>query len=227
MQFGDIGMYDLFLHKQDIAYTIPQLYEFVEKAGLNFVEHGSPHSRIMLQPKTYIKDPELLARIEKMDKVKQQAMCEIMCGSIIKHDFYVSKKKDPVARITDLDNVPYFHLDPETPKKVSDYLKINKHLIGGKIDYSWKSDFFGDVTVHIPVSEYTEHLFRHMIDEKSLKEVFAGIEKDMGKKIKKGDLMDEINRVFLILDETGLLLLRNKKLARLAFYESKFYDKNN
>ncbi len=36
--FGDIGLYDLFLHKQDRAYSIPELYEFIHNAGLNFVE---------------------------------------------------------------------------------------------------------------------------------------------------------------------------------------------
>jgi hypothetical protein len=55
---GDVGMYDMFLHKQDRAYTVPQLYEFVEKAGLNFVDYNSPHSRIMLKPETYFQDPE-------------------------------------------------------------------------------------------------------------------------------------------------------------------------
>ena len=37
-QYGDIGIYDLLLHPQDRAYTIPQLYQFVEAAGLNIVQ---------------------------------------------------------------------------------------------------------------------------------------------------------------------------------------------
>ncbi len=211
---GDVGMYDMFLHKQDRAYTVPQIYDFVEKAKLNFVEFQSAHSRAMLNIARYIKDPVLLKRLQKMDKSKQQAMCEIMCGSIIKHSFYVSKKKKPVAKLTNLDNVPYIYIVPNVPKQVSDYLAMNKNLIGSHMQFSWKSDFLGDTTIYIPVSQYTEHLFRHMISEsKSLKEIFQGIEKDMGKKIKDTDLMGEVNRIFPLLEEVGVLLLRNKKIS--------------
>ncbi len=213
INFGDVGMYDMFLHKQDRAYTVPQIYEFVEKAKLNFVEFQSAHSRTMLNIARYIKDPVLLKRLQKMDKSKQQGMCEIMCGSIIKHSFYVSKKKKPVAKLTDLDNVPYIYTVSNVPKQIADYLVMNKNLIGGHMQFSWKSDFLGDSTIYIPVSQYTEHLFRNMIDgKKSFKEIFQGIEKDMGKKIKDTDLMGEVNRIFPMLEEAGISLLRNKKI---------------
>ena len=219
---GDVGMYDMFLHKQDRAYTIPEIYEFVEKAGLNFVEFNSAHSRVILNIGNYIKNPELLKRLKKMDKVKQQAICEIMSGAIIKHSFYVSKKKKPVARLTDLDNVPYIYTISNIPKQISDYLQMNQNLIGGQMQFSWKSDLLGDATLNIPVSQYTEHLFRNMIDgTKSFKEIFKGIEKDMGKKIKDGDLASEVNRVFPALEEAGALLLRNKKIDIPPMMETK------
>ena len=210
---GDVGMYDMFLHKQDRAYTVPEIYEFVEKAGLNFVEFNSAHSRVMLNIGNYIKNPELLKRLKKMDKIKQQAICEIMSGAIIKHSFYASKKKKPVAKLTDLDNVPYIYTISNVPKQISDYLKMNQNLIGGQMQFSWKSDLLGDVTLNIRVSQYTEHLFRNMIDDKkSFRELFKAVEKDMGKKIKDGDLAAEVNRVFPALEEAGALLLRNKKV---------------
>lgn len=210
---GDVGMYDMFLHKQDRAYTVPEIYEFVEKAGLNFVEFNSAHSRVMLNINSYIKNPELLKRLKKMDKVKQQAICEIMSGAIIKHSFYASKKKKPVAKLTDLDNIPYIYTISNVPKQISDYLQVNQNLIGGQMQFSWKSDLLGDVTLNIPVSQYTEHLFRNMIgDKKSFRELFKAVEKDMGKKIKDGDLAAEVNRVFPALEEAGALLLRNKKV---------------
>lgn len=209
--YGDIGMYDMFLHKQDRCYDIPELYDFVKKAGLNFVEHNSSHSRVMLKLDTYITNPNLLARLKKMPKICQEAMAEIICGSIIKHQFYASKKKDPIAKLTNLDNVPYVYTISNIPKQVSDYLRINKHLIGGTMKFSWKSDFLGDVSLNIPVSEYTEHLFRNMIgDSKSLKEIFKGIESDMGHKVKESDLVTEINKIFPVMIESGALLLRNK-----------------
>lgn len=210
---GDVGMYDMFLHKQDRAYTVPEIYEFVEKASLNFVEFSSAHSRVMLDISRYIKDEALLKRLKKMDKSKQQAMCEIMCGSIIKHSFYASKKQKPVAKLTDLDNIPYFYTVTNGAEKIAEYLKLNPNLIGGYMKFSWKSDFLGDSSLQLPVSQYTEHLFRNMIGSKySLKEIFTNIEKDMGKKIKHSDLVAEAQRIFCNLEGVGVLLFRNKNI---------------
>ncbi len=217
VMFGDVGMYDMFMHKQDRAYTVPQIYQFVEKAKLNFVDFSSAHSRVMLNIAHYVKDAELLKRIQKMDKVKQQAMCEILCGSIIKHSFFASKKKDPVAKMTDLDNVPYIYTIANLPKQISDYLKANPNLLGQIMNFSWKSDYLGDATINIPVSPYTEPLFRNMIDgNKSLKEIFQAIKKEMGKDVKDSDLTAEINRVFPVMQEVGVLLLCNKSTDVLS-----------
>ena len=216
---GDVGMYDMFLHKQDRAYTVPQLYEFVEKAGLNFVDYNSPHSRIMLKPETYFQDPEFLKKIKAMDKWKQQAVCEIMCGSIIKHSFYVSKKKKSIAKITDMDNIPYIYTVSNLPAQIADYIKNNQSLIGSRIGFSFKSDFLADVTINISVSNYTEHLFRNMISgDKSLGELHKAIEKDLGKKVSDTEFLGELNRIFPVMEEVGALLFRNKKVSIAPLY---------
>lgn len=208
---GDIGMYDMFLHKQDRAYTVPQLYEFVEKAGLNFVDYNSPHSRIMLKPDTYFKNPEFLERVKTLEPRIQQAICEIMCGSIIKHSFYVSKKKNTVAKYTNMDNVPFIYTIKNLPAQIADYIAANPNLIGTRISFSWKSDFLGDVSINISVSNYTEYLFRNMIDEtKSLSEIHKAMEKDIGKKISDTEFLGELKRIFPVLEEVGALILRHK-----------------
>ncbi|PCJ24536.1 MAG: methyltransferase [Rickettsiales bacterium] len=221
VKFGDIGMYDMFLHKQDRAYTVPQLYEFVENAGLNFVEFNSPHSRVMLKIETYVKDPEMLKKIKAMDKSKQHAICELMCGSIIKHSFYVSKKKKPIAKFSNLDNTPYFYTVKNVPTQIADYIKENPQIVGGVVNFSWTSDFLGKVTINIPASKYTEHLFRHMAGEtKSFKEIFKAIEKDLGEKIDSSVLMTEVNRILPMMGESGSLLLRDKKVSIASMISS-------
>ena len=217
--YGDVGMYDMFLHKQDRAYTVPQLYEFVEKAGLNFVDYNSPHSRIMLKPETYFQDPEFLKKIKAMDKWKQQAICEIMCGSIVKHSFYVSKRKNLIARITDMDNVPYIYTINNLSAQIADHIKNNQRILGSIISFSFISDFFADLSINLPVSQYTEHLFRNMISgDKSLAELHKAIEKDLGKKVSDSEFLGELNRIFPIMEEVGVLLLRNKKISIAPFY---------
>lgn len=210
---GDVGMYDMFLHKQDRAYTVPEVYEFVDKAGMNFIEFNSAHSRYILNIENYIQDPELLKRLKKLDKSEQHAICELISGSIIKHSFYISKKKKTVAKFTDLDNVPYFYNITDVPENVSEYIKNNQHLVGGKMSFAWKSDLLGDTKVSLPISKYTESFFRGMIGYKrSLKEIQEFISKEIGKKVSDSEFASEINRILPIFEYTGALLLRNKAM---------------
>jgi len=208
---GDVGMYDMFLHKQDRAYTVPEIYELVEKAGMNFIEFNSAHSRYVLNIENYIQDPELLKRLKKLDKSEQQAICELMSGAIIKHSFYISKKKKTSAKFTDLDNIPYFYTIKDVPEHVSEYIKNNPNLIGTKMSFSWKSDLLGDTKVGLPISKYTENFFRGMIGNKrSLKDIQEFISKEIGKKVSDSEFAAEVNRVLPIFEHAGALLLRKK-----------------
>jgi len=210
---GDSGMYDMFLHKQDRAYTVPEIYEFVDKAGMNFIEFNSAHSRYVLKLETYIKDPALLKDLKKLDKSEQHAICELICGSIIKHSFYISKKKKTVAKLTDLNNIPYFYTISNVPTQVSEHIKNNPEIVGAKMNFSWKSDLLGDVTISLPISKYTEYFFKHMIgDNKTLKEIQESISKDMGKKVTDSEFMNEVNRIMPVFEDSGALLLRKKKV---------------
>ena len=94
---GDIGLYDLFLHKQDRCYSIPELYDFVNKADLNFVDFVDSRSRMLLRLENFITDQELLTELKNRSVIEQQAICEIITGQIIKHGFFVSNQKSSIA----------------------------------------------------------------------------------------------------------------------------------
>lgn len=53
-----------FLHKQDRAYTIPQLHEFVENVGLNITCFRDPYIRAVLNIESYFKDSATKERIK-------------------------------------------------------------------------------------------------------------------------------------------------------------------
>ncbi len=94
--FGDIGLYDLFFYKQDRAYSIPELYELIHNAGLNFVEFSDVSEKLALRIENYISDFSLLQKIKRMDIITQQAICELMVGNIIKHSFLLLMQKIPL-----------------------------------------------------------------------------------------------------------------------------------
>ena len=206
--FGDIGLYDLFLHKQDRAYTIPQLYEFVKDAGLNFVEFNYPNDKIKLNIERYISDPELLARAKKLSKIEQQAICELMTGDIIKHSFFVSNNKDSIVDFDDLGNVPYFYrLKLSTPEDIFNFLEANPQHTSISMDCPH------GVKITLPVTEHAKLIFKYMIGNKnSLKEIFSLIEKEVGHKIPKNVLLEQIHTLLGPIKDAGVLLLQDKSL---------------
>ena len=139
----------------------------------------------------------MLKRLKKLEKSEQQAICELMSGSIIKHSFYISRKKKTVAKFTDLDNIPYFYTIKGVPEQVSEYIKKNQHLFGGNMSFSWKSDLLGDTKVSLPISKYTEKFFEAMIgNNRSLKDIHEYISKEIGKKVSESEFVSEVNRIF-------------------------------
>ena len=63
---GDIGIYDLLLHKRDVSYTIPDLYEWVQRGGYKFVDHSLPENRLSLSITILINDNVLFKKLGKM-----------------------------------------------------------------------------------------------------------------------------------------------------------------
>jgi SAM-dependent methyltransferase len=104
---GGANIYDLLLHSQDRAYTIPELYEFFETCDLNIIEFMTGF-RHFYNPERIIADQSLLARISALPLRRQRAIGELLSGAIIKHTCYVSPQTDTVADIDDLDNIPIF-----------------------------------------------------------------------------------------------------------------------
>jgi len=68
---NEIELYDLFLIGTDRAYTIPQLYDFIEGEGLllgHLFSHMAHYGDNLYKPETYIKNNKLLERIKNYDK---------------------------------------------------------------------------------------------------------------------------------------------------------------
>ncbi|WP_341793917.1 MULTISPECIES: class I SAM-dependent methyltransferase [unclassified Rickettsia] len=210
--FGDVGLYDMFLHKQDRAYSIPELYEFVQDAGLNFVDYLDPVEKLLLRPENYIKDFSLLQKIKKMNKVTQQAISEIITGNIIKHSFYVSNQKDSVATIDDLDNVPYFHNIANFAKQVFDYIEANPTLVNNGVNFTVNNGILKNVNISVPVFAYTKYIFKYIAEEKSLGEIFDAIREELKQEITNEALLNEVRSIFTPLFEASILLLKSKKV---------------
>ncbi len=210
---GDIGLYDLFLHKQDRCYSIPELYDFVNKADLNFVDFVDSRSRMLLRLENFITDQELLTELKNRSVIEQQAICEIITGQIIKYGFFVSNQKSSIASFDNLDNVPYIHTINGLAKQIYEHLEVNPHLLGSMVNFNWKSELDGDVKISLPVTSFTKYLFKYMIGENmSFREIFDATIAEVGEKVDDKLLIQSVKNTLTILQDAGALLLRNKNV---------------
>lgn len=116
---GEAGMVDLLLHAQDRAYTVPELYKFVNRAGLKivrFLEH------IFYRPETFLSSAEpVLEKIKQYPEQRQQAIAELLHSRIMMHTtFLVKEDRDILEPLQgdDLEGIPCFILIEDKIKEI-------------------------------------------------------------------------------------------------------------
>ena len=81
LRAGDAGLYDMLLHKQEQAYTIPNMLEMVNMSALHFVEFSEPDERLNTNYRWFIKDSTLLENLDDLSVPDQMAIGEILSGN--------------------------------------------------------------------------------------------------------------------------------------------------
>ena len=105
----DIGIYDLLLHPQDRAYSIPDLYDYAKKSGLvisKLFNSDHPLGDMLFQPETFISDPETLNEVSKKSFEEQAAICELLFGQLMKQCCFISFEKKTAPSLNNLNLVP-------------------------------------------------------------------------------------------------------------------------
>lgn len=116
---GDAGLYDLLLHSQDRAYTVPQLYALTAGAGLAITAWIEP---CRYDPLSYLKDESLRARAAGLQAAERAALAERLSGAMKTHVVYAvppARAAAAVARPAP-DLVPWLNGIP--PKALADTL---------------------------------------------------------------------------------------------------------
>jgi SAM-dependent methyltransferase len=100
--FGDAGLYDLYLHEQDRAYTIGEVCDWLGGHGLHIpVRPGTHDERMFYRPETFVKDAGLLARLKKLPEREQWAAAELLCGHLNKHNVYACREAGTALTLAD------------------------------------------------------------------------------------------------------------------------------
>ena len=96
LNVGDAGVYDLLLHSQDRAYTIPELAALVDTAGLAITGFIEPWR---YEPASYLSDGALLKRVAALGRLERAAMAESLVGNLKVHICYVVKAARAAAAV--------------------------------------------------------------------------------------------------------------------------------
>lgn len=132
---GDPGVFDLFLHSRDRAYTVPQIVDWVTGADLELVTFIEP---FRYDPAWLVRDPRMLKRLEPLDAMSRAAFAELFTGNIKKHIFYAQRRGNDVTPPTTdhPEAVPVLvnGSAPEAEKNMPAGGKITVSIDGMKVD---------------------------------------------------------------------------------------------
>ncbi len=122
-QGGDPGLYDLFLHSRDRAYTVPEVAALARGAGLEITGFIEP---ALYDPASHLTDSELKQRVAALSWIERRAFAELLAGNLKRHIFYVVKSGCGRAAVARPDNPRAVPVLRETDGRV-----IARRLKGG------------------------------------------------------------------------------------------------
>jgi len=202
---NDIEVYDLFLHSQDRAYTVPQLYEWVEGCGLRLVDFCD--QKLMYRPEYALQNPTLQQKIASLPLRDRQAIAELAFGALSKHSFFVSKEEETMARPDDFETIPFLSDDIPHSQLMA---AVQNQPLGKPITLNVRGTQFG-----LQNTPLTLAFFQALDGNTPVGTMIQSIEADpkfAGKPPARDLILKEFNRFFNTLHLLDCLFLRHQSI---------------
>lgn len=198
--YGAAGLYDLLLHCQDRAYTVPELYEFLELENLHLVEFAGSglEAPYGYTPESFLQltDARLKERLAVLPRRQRQAIAETACMQQRRHSFYVSRRPAAEAMAqAHLSSVLVWH-----PALCFDPAQVAAALRdGNELDIS-----DGAGNLHLAPEPLFAELMSGIDGTKSLEEIASGISGSTG-----AELLTAARSMLVHFSSFGWLFIRN------------------
>ena len=215
---NDAGVYDMFLHSQDRAYTILEVHDWLERCGLRMAdEPGNCYIQEEYLPETHIHDKNLLKIIKGYSLKVQQAIGEAVANRIPKHEFFAVHKDagDTVARIKDRDLVFYDGMASQISFQDLATLSV-QHKDSFTITLG-KDKNSVQTSVFVPKGKFIQQLLRQIDGKRTVGEIIEAVKNGDG--YNKNDKTDEVlllmnlDELFKSLNRGYVAFLRDKSIA--------------
>lgn len=201
-QYGDTGIFDLFLHAVDRAFTIPELYQWIENSGLELIEFSQ--NRHLLDPIAYVRDEKLLTTIKSKAIRVQQAIAELMSGYFKKHVFYCGRSSSCVADLRQPDMVPFLWTNKT-------HLEAFEELNHGNESSTVFQADNGSLT--ISAKPLYAPLFKHIDGIKTVDEIISAVCRETSETgVTYEQVFDALENIYIPLNLFNLICLRHKSI---------------
>ncbi|MDX1514870.1 MAG: class I SAM-dependent methyltransferase, partial [Gammaproteobacteria bacterium] len=214
MLADDNNLYDLLLHEQDIAYSVPEIYALLERHDLALIEfthflQDVPGFRYLYEPYVFIKDPELREWISRMPRARRQGIAEAINCMMTCHAFYAAQEAgNRVARPDDPEMVPQFlYFDPAP--------LIEKVRSAGQGDVAFP---YRHSMAYFRPGPRSSDIMAAMDGVRALPEVFEQVRQAGAVKVTDRELWEDFMRFYAPLNGMDLVVLRHKSVQPFPAY---------
>ena len=208
---GNVGIYDLLLHKRDVSFSLDKLFKWIENSGLHYVEIDDCFQRYFLKAQHVFRDDLTRKIISRLIISKAFHVAEITQGKIIMQTFYASKSNVNTANIDDTSNVIYINgnaigLKDAIDKKKNYKVLGNQTFFQAKLSersiIQYQTDTCeppvraarGPVVIRFRSNDFTEFFLRRLLRFKSgikIKDILSDY-----KKVSKSTSEEEMKALF-------------------------------
>jgi len=168
---GDAGLFDLLLHPQDHAYTVPDLYAWlVDRHGLHLQFSDLQRGRLPYAPETYLPQatPVLKERLAALPERDRQSIAELAGGDLIRHSFFATRRAGTKAPYGQRDYVPLFPDELHRPSG-ADFVRLIDHHRGQPLRLTHNLARLNRV---MEPGRYVRSIFAHMDGQRSFGSIF-------------------------------------------------------
>ena len=221
------NLYDTFLHSHDRAYTVPEVYKFIDSAGLEM--NGFTHfhctmtAKLNYLPEVQIRDEVLLRRVLTFPRPRREAIAELFNGRIDLHSFYCSFKGGREASVEDLDNIPFpcqYFLGNDAVLLDWDGEWVAEELLSRAQDTVTFAHPVG-IEVALEPNRLTPFVLRYLDGERTIGEILDAAAQDPGladNPPRREELFDEFRSIFETFNTIDWFQLRHKSLPPYRNY---------
>ena len=205
------GIYDLFLHSVDRAYTVPQLYEWLAGSSLQLTQFFSSFTDDCLyKPECYSASPLLNSISAPKTEPQRHAIAELMNGNMCKHSFYAAKQPKQAAQLADDMVISYgpmqwlfiHYLDTLLPL-------LAKAAVGERIEVSPRP-FATAPSLQITKAVHTEMLLRLINGEYSVGQIIHTVTQQTGASV--GQVGEQLAMLYSQLRARQMVFLRHASI---------------